>query len=205
MRIKFFIWLFLSAALYAQSATDILNKVQNKFRAINNFSASFSQIYKQPQGQPGTKVSGKILYEKKNKFNVELNTISIVSDGETIWNYNKKSNRVVISNHEKDPTSFSLEMFIFDYPPMCDTKLIKDENVKNGDKLLELIPKNQKLQFKIIRILVNSDGMISNLEITDYMDIQYIFQFSNIKFNQDISDSKFTFSPPKGIQIIDLR
>lgn len=205
MRIKFLIYLLLSAALNAQSATDILNKVQNKFRSINNFSASFSQIYKQTQEQTGTKVTGKILYEKKNKFNVDLNTISIISDGETIWNYNKKSNRVVISNHEKDPTSFSLEMFIFDYPPMCDTKLIKDENVKNGDELLELIPKNQKLQFKIVRILVNPDGMISNLEITDYMDIHYIFQFSNIKFNQDIPGSKFTYSPPKGIQIIDLR
>jgi outer membrane lipoprotein-sorting protein len=88
---------------------------------------------------------------------------------------------------------------------LCNTKLIKDDNVKNGDELLELIPKDQKLQFKIIRILVNSDGMISKLEITDYMDIQYIFQFSNIKFNQDISSSKFTYSPPKGIQIIDLR
>jgi chaperone LolA len=198
-------YLLLSAALNAQSASDILNKVQNKFRAINNFSASFSQIYRQTQGQSGTKVTGKILYEKKNKFNVELNTISIISDGGTIWNYNKNSNRVVISNLEKDPTSFSLEKFIFDYPPMCNIKLIKDKNVKNGEDLLELIPKDQKLQFKIIRILVNTDGMISKLEFTDNMDIQYIFQFSNIKFDQDISDSKFTYSPPKGIQIIDLR
>ena len=205
MRIKFLIYLFLSAALYAQSASDILNKVQNKFRAINNFSATFSQIYKQTQEQSGTKVTGKILYEKKNKFNIELNAISIISDGESIWNYNKKSNRVVISNHEKDPSSFSLEMFIFDYPPMCDTKLILDENVKNGEELLELIPKDKKLQFKIIRILVNYDGMISRLEVTDNMDIKYIFQFNNIKYNQDIPDSKFTFSPPKGIKIIDLR
>ena len=205
MIIKFLMYLLLSTALNAQSASDILNKVQNKFRAINNFSASFSQIYRQTQGQTGTKVTGKILYRKKNKFNVELNTINIISDGETIWNYNKNSNRVVISNLEKDPTSFSLEMFIFDYPPMCITKLIKDENVKNGEELLELVPNNQKLQFKKIRILVNSDGMISKLEVTDYMDIQYIFQFSDIKFNQDIPSSKFTYSPPKGIQIIDLR
>jgi outer membrane lipoprotein-sorting protein len=80
-----------------------------------------------------------------------------------------------------------------------------DENVKNGEQLLELIPKNQKLQFKKVRILVSPDGMISKLEVTDYIDVRYVFQFSDIKYNQDLPDTKFTYSLPKGIQIIDLR
>ena len=205
MIIKFFLYLLLSTALYAQSASDILAKVQNKFHTITNFSASFNQTFYKTQGKTGIHAYGKFFYKKKNKFNVELNAINIISDGETIWNYNKNSNRVVISHLEKDPTSFSLERFVFDYPPQCVVKLIVDENVKNGEQLLELIPKNQKLQFKKVRILVSPDGMISKLEVTDYIDGRYVFQFSDIKYNQDLPDTKFTYSLPKGIQIIDLR
>ena len=202
---KFFMCLLLSTALNAQSASDILTKVQNKFNAINNFSASFIQTYNKTPGQTGVKVTGKFFYKKKNKFNVELSAVNIISDGVTVWNYNKSLNRVVISNLEKDPTSFSLEKFIFDYPPQCVTKLIKDESFKNGDDLLELVPKNNNLQFKKARILVSYDGMISKLEITDYIDVQYVFQFNDIKFNQELPSTKFTYSSPKGIQIIDLR
>jgi len=205
MKIRLLFCLILTSALNAQSASDILTKVQNKFNTINNFSASFSQTCINKQDKTSNKVTGKFYYKKKNRFNVELNAANIISDGETIWNYNKSSNRAVISNLENDPSSFSLERFIFDYPKMCDMKLIKDKSIKSGEDLLELIPNNQKLQFKKARIFVSSDGMISKLEITDQSEIQYVFQFTDIKYNIDLPDSKFTFSPPKGIQIIDLK
>lgn len=202
---KFFICLLLSSTLYAQSAFDVLSKVQNKFQSINNFEASFSQTSIKSKGQAGIKLSGKFFYEKKNKFNVELNYANIICDGITVWNYNKSSKRVVVSDLINDPTSFSLERFIFDYPPQCTMTLVNDENVKKVGAQLELVPKNQKLKFKKAKISVTSDGMVSKMEITDFSDINYEFQFNEIKINQDLPDSKFTFSPPKGIQIIDLR
>jgi len=205
MKSKFIIYLFFSSVLFAQSASDILTKVQTKFRAINNFSATINQTYNKTQNQTGNKMTGKFFYKKKNKFNVEFGAINIISDGETIWNYNKSLKRVVISNLEEDPTSFSLERFVFDYPSQCVMKLIKNNEAKNGNELLELIPNNQKLQFKKAKISVSSDGMISKLEITDFTDVQYIFQFSDIKIDLDLPGTKFTSIPPKGIKIIDLR
>ena len=47
--------------------------------------------------------------------------------------------------------------------------------------------------------------MISKMEVVDLADTKYTFQLSSIKINQDIPDSKFDFTPPKGIKIIDLR
>lgn len=205
MKSQFIIYLFISSVLFSQSASDILTKVQTKFRDINNFSATINQTYNKTQSQTGNKMTGKFLYKKKNKFNVEFGVTNIISDGETIWNYNKSSKHVVISNLQEDPTSFSLERFVFDYPSQCVMKLIKNNEAKNGDELLELIPNNQKLQFKKARILVSSDGMISKLEITDFTDVQYIFQFSDIKIDLDLPGTKFTYIPPKGIKIIDLR
>jgi outer membrane lipoprotein-sorting protein len=43
------------------------------------------------------------------------------------------------------------------------------------------------------------------MEIIDAGGMRYAFQFTEIKINQDLPDSKFSFSPAKGTKIIDLR
>lgn len=206
MKTKLLLVLFLlSSFLYAQSGRDLLKRVQNKFNSLNNFSADFSQSIYGAQSSNPARATGKFYYKKKNKFIVEMKNDMVVSDGNTIWNLNKKFNRVVISYFSDDPTSFSLETFIFDYPPLCVVKVIKDEHTAPGEGVLELTPKDQDMQFKSVKIYIDKEGLISGLEIVDRGDIKYSFQFSNFKLNQDMPDSKFTYNPPKGIHIIDLR
>lgn len=206
MKTKIFLFLFLVSSYgFAQSANDVLKRIQNKFNSINNFTANFTQSYYSSTGQNPGKTSGKFSYKRKNKFIVELKNQLIVSDGQTIWNSNKRFNRVVISNLADDPTSFSLERFVFDYPPLCKSKVIKDETVATGENLIELTPKDQDMEFKTVKIWTSGDGLISKLEVVDRGEMRYSFQFTDIKVNQDLADSKFTYSPPKGIQIIDLR
>jgi len=198
MTTKLFLIFLISCSLtIGQSPSDALKKLQNKFNSISNFTASFSQ-------NPG-KISGKFSYKKKNKFIVEFKNQTIVSDGQTIWNNDKRFNRVVINRFTDDPTSFSLERFIFDYPPLCKVKIVRDETSTPGEVVLEYIPKDQDLEFKSVKMWLNSDWLISKLEVVDRGDIRYLFQFSDIKINQDLPDLKFIYYPPKGIQIIDLR
>ena len=206
MKKKFIFLLFvISSLIFAQSANDVLKKIQNKFNSINNFTAGFSQSYFNAQGKDAGKANGKFSYKRKNKFIVELKSQLIISDGQTIWNNDKRFNRVVISNLSDDPTSFSLEQFIFNYPPLCKSRIVKDETVSSGETLVEMIPKDQDLQFKVVKIWVSSDGMVSKLEIVDRGEMRYAFQFSEIKINQDLPDSKFSFTTPQGIKVIDLR
>jgi len=206
MKTKLIFFLFvISSLIFAQSANDVLKKIQNKFNSINNFTANFSQNYFNAQSHDVGKANGKFSYKRKNKFIVDLKSQLIISDGQTIWNNDKRFNRVVISNLSDDPTSFSLEQFIFDYPPLCKSRVVKDETVTSGEFLIEMVPKDQDLQFKVVKIWASADGMVNKLEIVDRGEMRYAFQFSEIKINQDLPDSKFTFITPKGIQVIDLR
>ncbi|KAF0152957.1 MAG: hypothetical protein FD143_634 [Ignavibacteria bacterium] len=205
MKAKVLIMFFFSVAfVIAQSPSETIKKIQNKFRAIDNFTADFSQNFFNVSGNEQGKASGKFTYKKKNKFVVELKNQNIVSDGETIWNYDKKFNRVVISYLSDDPTSFSLEKFVFDYPPLCKAKIVKDNTAAN-DFVLELTPKDNDLQFKLVRIWKNSDNLISKMELVDVGDMKYAFTFSDIKVNQNLADQIFSFNPPKGTKVIDLR
>lgn len=205
MKTKLILLLLISSFLFAQSSNDLLKRVQYKFNSLSNFTADFTQAIYAAQGSNPAKLTGKFFYKRKNKFVVELKNETIVSDGNTIWNLNKKFNRVVISYFSDDPTSFSLERFIFYYPPLCKVRAIKDEHATAGEGILELTPKDQDMEFKSVKIWVDKEGLIATMEIVDRGDIKYNFQFSNFKLNQDLPDSKFTYNPPKGIQIIDLR
>lgn len=206
MKTKFLLFIFLTASLvYTQSAGDLIRRLQSKFNSINNFTANFSQIYSTVEGQNQRKSFGKFLYKRKNKFIVDLKNQSIISDGQTIWNSDKRFNRVVISNLADDPTSFSLERFVFDYPRLCKSKVVKDDAVAKGDEYVELTPKDQDMEFKYVKIWLTADGMISKLEVLDLGDVRYTFQFTDLKVNQELPDSRFTFEPPKGMKIIDLR
>ena len=168
MKSKLIFFLFvISSLVFAQSANDVLKKIQNKFNSLNNFTANFTQNYFDAKSKDAGKASGKFSYKRKNKFIVDLKSQLIVSDGQTIWNNDKRFNRVVISNLSDDPTSFSLEQFIFDYPPLCKSHLIKDETVASGEILIEMVPKDQDLQFKVVKIWTSAEGMINKLEIVD--------------------------------------
>ena len=206
MKLKLFAIFFISSFLFAQSTNDILKRIQNKFNSLNNFSASFVQTTYGAQSVSSGKMSGTFIYKRKNKFVVEFKNRTIVSNGETIWNDDKRFKRVVISNLADDPTTFSLERFIFNYPPLCKIKLINENNGgRPGEDLIEMVPKDQDMEFKSVKIWTASDGLISKLEVIDLGDVRYAFQFTDYKLNLDIPDSKFSYNPPKGIQIIDLR
>ncbi len=200
MKTKLFFFILLSGFLFAQNPKDFINKIQTKFNSVSNFTSKFTQTFYTAHGTEGGKANGSFYYKKKNKFFAETNNNIISSNGNTVWNYDKRFKRVVISNFSDDPTSFSLEKFIFAYPSLCKAEILKDEN----DALL-LTPKDNDLQFKQVKIWKTSDNLISKMELIDIGDLKYSFTFSDIKINQDLQDSKFEFQIPQGTQVIDLR
>ncbi|MCX7798323.1 MAG: outer membrane lipoprotein chaperone LolA [Melioribacter sp.] len=185
--------------LLAQSGTEILKKIQNKFNSINDFTANFVQTNCNSTSKT---LNGKILYKKKNKFIVELKNQTVISNGEIVWNYNHKQKQVIISYFSDEPSTYSIEKFIYNYPELCNIKLYK--NIDN-DEAVELIPKEGMLDIKSLKIWKDKDYLIRKLEIVDLDNQCFVIEFNNYQLNQNIPDSKFTFNPPKGIRIIDLR
>jgi len=195
------LFIFTATLVYAQTGNNALKKIQNKFNSLSDFSAAFNQVVMDENGKTTVKLNGSFFYKRKNKFVVELKNQLIVSNADLIWNYDKRQKRVVISYFEDDPTSFSLEKYIFDYPKLCRIKIIKNGN----EEIINLIPKDDNLEFTDIKIWADNDNMVRRLELTDIGGVMYQIEFNDIKINQQIEDSKFNFNPPKGTRIIDLR
>ena len=189
--------MILSVSVFGQdNGNELLKAVQSKYNSINSLSVNFTK-------SSGNKedFSGKLYLKKENKLRIELKNNTIITDGETFWNYNKKENKVIINNYDaEEPTELSINNFIQVYP--------SKSNVTSGEegnyKTLTLEPKTAELNFDRAKLYINNDNLVEKVLI-DNNNGESIITLSGYKLNQDIPESEFTYSPAKGIKVIDLR
>lgn len=184
--------------LFAQEMNKEIVKLQKKFETINNFTADFSQKTAGENNKSGFSLKGKFLFQKKNNFRIEFARQTIISDGETIWNYNKGMKRVVISSFENEPSAFSINAFIMEYPAKCKIKSLDSKTIK-------MVPFTDDVEFNSVLIKYDKNYVIEYIEVEDFSETKYIVSLYNVKLNKKLSKEKFTFTPPEGIQVVDLR
>ncbi len=189
--------MFLCTTMFGQdSSNELLKSVQSKYNSINTFSVNFTK-----SSGSKTEFSGKLYLKKENKLRIELKNNTIITDGETFWNYNKKENKVIVNNYDaEEPTELSLNNFIQVYPSKCNVTSGEEGNYKT----LTLEPKTDELNFNKAKLYINTDNLVEKVMINSNSGESTI-TLSGYKLNQDIPDSQFTYSPEKGIKVIDLR
>jgi outer membrane lipoprotein carrier protein len=194
-----FVFLFFTVSSFAGEKEDeLVNKLQKKFETINDLTVDVVQ-----KSHGKEILSGKLSYKKENQFYLDLKSNLIVSDGSTIWNYNKENKKVIINDvDETDPSFFSFNRIIFDYPQKCDLS-----SEKNGDSdILIFVPKqNSNLGFNEAKVWISKDNLIDKVELAGSGSEKTEVDFSNYNMNQNLKESKFKFIPPEGSSIIDLR
>lgn len=192
-----FIVVFSFTGIYAQNTgEEYLNSLQNKFNTIKDLTANVDQTI---NGK--SSLSAKIFFKKENNIRLEFGNSTIVSDGVSSWNYNKKENKVIISDYEEDGSLFSINFLVYQFPAQCTLKGEQDGNLRK----LTLAPKSKTANLGEVTLWINKEDLIEKIQTNDHANRLIELKFSNIKTNQNLSNSNFQFSPPQGSKVIDLR
>jgi len=95
----------------------------------------------------------------------------------------------------------SIERIIFEYPEECElsTYMIDDQTV------LKLTPQTSTFNFSSVKLWIADDNLISRVLIDDPAAGLVQIDLANYSIDKNLPDSKFTFTPPKGSKVIDLR
>ena len=185
-----------------QSEDKIIEDLQNKFESIQTLKADFRQLSTSSLDDDKINVEGKFFYKKQDKYRIELTDQMIVSDGEKVWNYNKKLNRVVVNTTSNDPSSLSLDKFIFEYPEKSSIEILQNnEEVK----IVKIIPEDYELNFSYAKLWIDENNLIKRIEVADAGGSKFVFEFLDIILNTTIKDSMFNLNIPEGTKVIDLR
>jgi len=114
--ISIFILNFISYSTAQEDPKKVLKNIQDKFSSIKDLSADLTQLVNDK-----VNLKGKVFYKKENHLRFEFDNMLIVSDGETSWNYNKKQNKVIITDYDTEGNKIlSIRQIIYDYPKDCE-------------------------------------------------------------------------------------
>ncbi len=199
---------FTNSAVFSQddniTAQEVIQNVQSKYKDITDATASFTQTIKFNKSKAQTS-SGTLYIKKETKYRIETGTQTIVTDGGTSWSYTPGKKQVVIDNYKETGNSFSPNKYLFQYPENFYSDLTGSDKISGKDVYVLSLKPRESGYVKSAKLWVGKDDwMIKKIVIvTDESTSTYTVK--NIQTNTGLSNSKFTFSPPEGTEVIDMR
>lgn len=182
----------------------VLDRLQQHYKATRSFSARFGETITRP-GVPPVRRSGTIYYKKPGKLRWEFEgpqPETIVSDGKTIYDYDPGLNQVVETPLAQAVRSQAAAAFLLgagDLKRDFNATGISEPD-SSGVVHVSLTPRQggERIEAGIDRKTYN----IATLSIADAMGNQTYLKFSNIELNPSLGDSRFSFTPPNGADIV---
>lgn len=199
-----------SVSLFAsdKKADEIIKKVKDKYDDLKTFYAEFTQTSYWKLADNVHEQNGKIWLKDKDKFRIETQDQTVVSDGKTIWTYSQFNNQVIIDEVKKSGEEIRLPKDIFfkyseDYNPIY----MQDEKIDNQDcYILELRAKTEDIFIKYMKMWINIKMSVPiKIEQVDINNNANTYLLKNIQINETINDNLFIYKVIDSVEIIDMR
>ena len=199
--------LLLFSSVFAQkdpAAKAVLDKVSANIKNSKGATANFSLAVKNRRGESQGAAQGKLMVSG-NKYYITQGDHIIISNGSTLWNYDKSANEVNVSSSSTSGSSINPDKLLTGSfsPTDFNYKMVSKDG---GQYHLLLTPADARKNFKQIDLYVNkAQNMISKASVIDKSGSTTFFQLSNIKTNVSIPSSQFTFNKAAhpGVEVID--
>ncbi|MHB2156597.1 LolA family protein [Calditrichota bacterium GD2] len=192
----------------ARNVKDIIKKVQKKYDDIKNFKASFEKIETFQLTGSQIVTSGKLFIKDGKKYRFETEDQLVISDGETVWTYNRLSNQLLIDRVRKNSGALLPRDILFKFPKTHYATLLGEDEM-DGKKvyIVKLDPKEEAQgYFSSVKIWVQDDAwQIVKIEITDLNGNKSIFLLSQIDTRATLSDDLFKFTATPDMDVVDMR
>lgn len=193
----------------AYANTNAVNPAQNLNKILSNMksmSASFTQTttVANNKGVKGKKsFSGTMAVQRPNNFRWHTTGNDeqlIVANGSTLWVYDKglsQATRQNVSNKIGDTPALLLSG---DPAKISASFKVTQPNASKQEFVLH--PNNSNANFKTLTLAFQS-GTLVTMVLNDNLGQTTTIKFSNVKRNVSIPANQFSFTPPKGVDVID--
>ena len=210
--LRFFLFLSpMVMAVVSAAQTDvhaIADKVDQRYNRMQTLQAQFTEAYsgaglkRQESGTLELKKPGRMRWDYANP-----RPKTFLTDGKTAWFYvpgERQARRAAVKDIDdlRSPLRYLLGK----------TKLEKEfvglaieANAKPanaGDIVLKGVPKNMQDRVSQVLLEVTPDGLITRIEVEEMDGSVTEFRFLQQKENVQISDQRFKFELPPGVEVV---
>ena len=180
---------------------SVFASLRAKYSSMKTVELEFQSV------EPVSGMVGSLQAEKSGKYVLTLSDRKIICDNRTIWNIIPNRKMVSISSVKNKPTTsidIILFTFLYSYQPIS----IKEYSVGKSNLLaLELHPKGQSAAMGIKKLRVFLKKGSTNLEriSADDGNQDMVWDIKKLNINSKLQPGLFSYSPPVGIEVIDMR
>ena len=196
----------LTSQAFPLTSEKLALMIENKYKSLKDVSMKFTQTAKSEIFSTEKKIRGEMYLKNPDKFRIDTPSQSIVTDGEILWLFSERNKQVTIHKLKESKNIFKPNEYLYNFRANYNPELEKEEKLdKTSCHKLVLSPKKENLFITSLTIWVDQKTLlVKKLEYRDMNDNWVTFLFDKVKINSGIKDSEFVYSPPKGIEVVDL-
>ncbi|MHB1048542.1 MAG: LolA family protein [Bacteroidota bacterium] len=198
----------ITAAVAQERLTSqtVLQNVQKNYAGITSATASFVQTVTLRFGKNDQRQTGTVKIKQGNKYRVETPDQQLIADGKTVWIVSTANNQVLIDSFKENTRVFSPEKFLLGLPDEFSAKELKREQ---GLLKISLEPGAGSAKTGPVRTMTawirEENWSVVRIVYTDRNRTHYDITLTDVRFNTPVNDAEFSFDPPAGMQVVDLR
>jgi outer membrane lipoprotein carrier protein len=184
-----------------------LGDVQAAYEALEGLQASFTQVLTSDFAGDSTRVEGTVLLSG-NKYRVRTPAQTVVTNGTTTWIYTPRDSQVVVNDADTEG-AVTPETFLTAsgerYAVTASRPVGRDGR---PHVRLSITATDSTARFETATLWVRErDRLVTRMRATDRDGSTLDLRLRDLLVNPDTlrSGSPFTFAPPAGVQVVDLR
>ncbi len=185
-----------------------ITALENRYGTMKDISASFKQETFLNVANRIEKAEGKVYIKKGGKMfwdYLQPTPQKIILNGENLWIYLPDEKQVVKNRFTPFSSHIIADLFYGKVNIMKRFNasfLNKEKEDTSSNIILELLPKEYNPTIKRLLLEIDPVGfLITKTVLEDELGTKTTLRFSEIKVDEGIEDSCFTFTPPPGVEI----
>jgi len=202
------------AADITESVDFVLDNLQGRYTGMTGFSADFKQTFLSAETGTSLEESGSLMIKKGGFMRWEYKEPEeklFICDGNDCYLYIVEEKIVqVISLKNIDARSTPM-LFLAgkgDLKKDFESELLNEKYPTGSDPgfyRVKMKPKGEQEQFDYMIAMVDKNKFfITRILVVDLLGNQTDYLFDSIKEINTLPDSKFKFTPPKGVEIVKI-
>jgi len=199
-------WLAITATLVNAAPTDQLRAFLSDTKTANGeFTQRVLAANAKPGAQPSVS-SGRFVFQRPGKFRWSYEKPYeqlLVADGQKLFIFDKDLNQVTVKKLAAALPA-SPASILFGSGDLERDFDIKDDGKRDGLEWIVAQPRAKDSPFERIRIGFR-DGLPAAMQLADSFGQTTLLQFSKVERNPRVDAQAFSFTPPKGADILEDR
>jgi outer membrane lipoprotein carrier protein len=191
------------ATLACDAGAATIERLRDFIRETQTARAQFTQMVVDKSGRVTQSANGEFLLARPGRFRWTVEKPYkqlLVGDGERVWIFDEDLNQVIVRKMG-DALGGTPAALLSGNQDVERAFTWKDLPASGGLEWLSATPNAKESTFSEIRIGFDSKGLAA-LELVDAFGQKSVVKFTNLERNPKLPPDRFTFTPPKGADVV---